>query len=129
MKWLTDYLKGHTAVTHAVLVALLALGGASQLPFGQSMLHTITEHHPRIAPLITMLVGIGFLLMNPKVQARIETATGIDLSVDQAKLQQSKENIAQVQADLQQAQAKAAQATGQNPTMPSVTPSTGPPKG
>lgn len=124
MKWLLNYLKGHTAITHTFLVGLLALGGASQLPFGQSILHSITENHPRIAPIITMLVGIGFLLMNPNVESKIQQMTGIDLAADEAKLQQSKTNIQQVQADLKQAQAQAAQATGQ----PTSTPPTGPAK-
>jgi hypothetical protein len=113
MKWLLSYLKEHTAATHGIMVALLGLGGASQLPFGQKMLHTLATNHPRIAPLITILVGIGILLLNPSVKAKIKTATGIDLSVDQAKLQQSKENIQQVQQDLQQVQSKAQAATGQ----------------
>jgi hypothetical protein len=118
MNWLLNYLKGHTAITHAFLVSLLALAGGSQLPMGQSILHTITTNHPRIAPLITTFIGIGFLLLNPSVDAKIKSATGIDLTVDEAKLQQSKQNITEVQQDLAQAKAQAAQAVGQPPTAP-----------
>lgn len=118
MPWLMNYLKSHSAATHGILVALLGLGGASQLPFGQTILHQITTNHPRIAPLLTALVGIGFLLMNPNVEAKIEAKTGINLAADQAKLQQSKENIAEVQADLKAATAKADEATGVPPKKP-----------
>ena len=113
MNWLANYLKTHSAITHGILVGLLGLGACSQLPFGQQILHSIATNHPRIAPLITTLVGMGFVLMNPKVQAKIEARTGIDLAADQAKLQQSKQNIAEVQADLQSAKTQAAQATGE----------------
>jgi hypothetical protein len=115
MKWLADYLKGHSSITHAMLVGLLALGGASQLPFGQKVLQRIETRHPRIEPLITILVVMGIVLLNPKVQAKIEAETGINLAADQAKLQQSKQNIAEVQADLQAAKKKAEQATGVPP--------------
>lgn len=122
------YIKSHTGWTHALLVGLLGLGGVAQLPFGQSMLHSITEHHPRLTPIITTLVAIGFLLFNPKVQAKIQSVTGIDLSVDEAKLQQSKENIQQVQQDLAQAKGEVAQAkqqaTAATGTAAAQTPST-----
>jgi thiol:disulfide interchange protein len=118
MNWLVNYLKGHSGITHGILAGLLGLGFASQLPFGQTFINNVVDKHPHIAPLVSMLVGIGFLLMNPKVQAKIESVTGIDLSVDEAKLQQSKENIQQVQQDLQQAKAQAAQATGKAPVTP-----------
>lgn len=125
MKWLMGYIKGHTAVTHGILLALLALGGASQLPFGQALVHRLIENHPRIEPIITVLVAIGFLLLNPSVQTGIKSATGIDLAVDEAKLQQSKEKIQEVQTDLAQAHAQAAQVTGQPKS--TATPSSVPP--
>ena len=102
-----SFLSKHLRLVHILMAGMLALAGLSQLPLGQRILTTSLAHHPRLGPIISALVGCGFLLLNPKVQDLIKQKTGIDLSADQAKLAADRHRLQQGQDTLAAAKEKA----------------------
>lgn len=97
----------HMRIVHGLMVALLGLAGLAELPFGQKLIHSTLENHPRLDPIIGALIGCGFLLLNPKVQALIQAKTGIDLGADQARLAAEKTRLQDGQQQIDAARAKA----------------------
>lgn len=98
-----DLIKGHTNTAKGLLLTLMGWAGASQLPGVQKIIQPLVARHPHLDTLIWSFTAAGFLLFNPRVQAKVQSLTGIDLAAEQTKLEQSKQNIQSVQADLQQA--------------------------
>lgn len=111
---LAKYIADHTNSTKGIFVALMGWAGAAQLPGAQRIIRPMLEKHPRLAPVLWSLTAAGFLLLNPRVQARLKALTGIDLEAEQKKLAESQQNIQQVRQDLKNAgqQAKGAMPDG-----------------
>src|SRR5215470_16804560 len=108
-KFIVNLISSHTSSTKTILVGLLGWAGVSQAPGVQSHLREFLERHPRLTPIMWSITAIAFLLTQPKIQARIEAATGIDLAQEQAKLDESKEKISEVQKDMKAAAEQARQ--------------------
>jgi uncharacterized membrane protein (DUF106 family) len=108
--FLSKYLATHTHTTHAVLVGLVAWAGVAELPGVQRVLKPLLENHPRLSPIMWVITSLGFLLLNPKVQARMKEKYGIDLAQEQKRLEESKQKIQEVQQDMKQAGAQASAA-------------------
>jgi hypothetical protein len=103
MSNLLELLKSHTNSAKGIFVTLMGWAGASQLPGVQKIIQPLIARHPHLDTLVWSLTAVGFLLLNPRVQGRVKTLTGIDLAAEEQKLEQSKQNIQSVQADLKQA--------------------------
>jgi hypothetical protein len=115
---LGDLLQNHTGSTKGIFVTLMGWAGASQLPGVQKIIQPLMTRHPHLDTLLWSATAAGFLLLNPRVQKKVQSLTGIDLAAEQQKLEQSKQNIESVQADFKQAGLKASEAMPQEKKKP-----------
>jgi hypothetical protein len=57
------------------------------------------DDHPHLAPIIWSVTSIGFLLLIPRVQARIKERWNIDLSLTASRVVEAREDIAEAKKE------------------------------
>jgi len=107
---IADVVNKHTNATKALFGVVIGVAIFAQFPLGERLMRSAAQSHPHLSSLLTLLVGAGFLLMRPNVQAKIKSATGIDLAAEQSKLQQQGENLQKAKQEFQQAAQQGTQA-------------------
>ena len=98
-------------------MSVIGMAGASELPWGQKFIKNVVDAHPRIEPIVTGIIMLGFLLLNPKVQALLKKK-GIDVSADAAAVAEQKQNLAETHSAVDSARAQAAKAMDEHERKP-----------